>query len=231
MSQGCKKYCYGNYTVNISTGNQKMGAIHSVSLPRLVTCPHDVPCKKDCYMHRLSTRPNVKNTYDENYIAYKKSPEWYWFSIIADCKSQRYFRWHVCGDIPDDLYVWGMIHVAKQTPMCKHLCFTKNYQDINTVLEELDGEIPNNLILVFSRWGDYPCDNKYNLPEAWVTLESVPDYAMEKGTICSHSCSECNLYEQGCFYMNRGDIVLLTEGNKEQETLQEQFKRSIGGAL
>ncbi len=158
-----------------------MGEIHSISLPRLITCPADVPCKKDCYMRRLSTRPSVKNTYDENYQTWKELPEWYWFSIIADCKARQYFRWHVCGDIPSEQYLFGMIRVAKETPNCTHLCFTKQYQIVNNVLDKMKDEgLPNNLILVFSRWGVYPCDNKYNLPEAWVALDTMPEYAIKK---------------------------------------------------
>lgn len=225
---GCKKYTYGEYTVNISRGNQKMGEIHSISLPRLITCPADVPCKKDCYMRRLSTRPSVKNTYDENYQTWKELPEWYWFSIIADCKARQYFRWHVCGDIPSEQYLFGMIRVAKETPNCTHLCFTKQYQIVNNVLDDIlkNEGLPNNLILVFSRWGVYPCDNKYNLPEAWVALDTIPEYAIKNGRVCTHSCEECNMQNNGCFQMKHGDVVILTSGQKkEQDVLKEQFEK------
>lgn len=224
---GCKKYSYGEYTVNISRGNQKMGEIHSISLPRLITCPADAPCKKDCYMRRLSTRPSVKNTYDENYQTWKELPEWYWFSVIADCKARQYFRWHVCGDIPDEQYLLGMIRVAKETPNCTHLCFTKQYRVVNNVLDGVKDEgFPNNLILVFSRWGVYPCDNKYNLPEAWVALDTMPEYAIKNGRVCTHSCEECNMQNNGCFQMKHGDVVILTsEQKKEQDILKEQFEK------
>lgn len=35
--------------LNISEGNSKMDAIPSFSLPPVITCRPDAPCRKECY--------------------------------------------------------------------------------------------------------------------------------------------------------------------------------------
>lgn len=221
--KGCKKYPYvcddgTEYTVCISKGNGKMGDISSVSLPRLITCPEGVPCRNKCYMRTLAGRPNVKRTYAQNWKCYKEFPARYWFCITKHASQQAYFRWHVCGDIPDMEYLNGMIEVAKNTETCKHLCFTKNYSVVNAWLDYYK-EFPYNMIVVFSRWDGYCCDNRYNLPEAWVDFADakLPNYVLERGRRCRHSCNCCNYAGDGCWDMKPGDIVILNGSQIESE--------------
>lgn len=230
----CKQYCYtcndGNqYTVHISTGNQKMGEISSVSLPRLITCPSDVPCKNKCYMRAIGARPTVRKTYAENWECYKHFPQWYWFCLNKVCEQQAYFRWHVCGDIPDKNYLWGMVKVAAATSHCKHLCFTKNYKAITDFLD-CGGVLPKNLKIVFSRWDGYPCNNKYCMPEAWVEFpnQQLPEYVLARGRRCKHNCSCCNYANEGCWEMKAGDIVILNGSKmKSEETEMDVMRREF----
>ncbi|MBU5491255.1 hypothetical protein [Butyricicoccus intestinisimiae] len=39
-------------------------------------------------------------------------------------------------------------------------------------------------------------------------------------------CEECNIQNNGCFQMKRGDVVILTsKQKKEQDILKEQFEK------
>lgn len=197
--------------VYISPWNAKMGGIHSISLPRGVSCPDDVPCKNKCIMRYVEGRPAVRNTYNLNYECWESDPDWYFDSIKADCMGQRYFRWHVCGDIPSAEYFEEMIAVAKETPSCVHLAFTKQYDIVNLILDK-GVKLPDNMVVIFSRWDGYACDNRHHLPESWVDFHNkeLPDYVLRKGRKCSGNCSECNIRQNGCFQMRRGDIVILS---------------------
>ena len=138
--------------VKISKGNEKMGAINSVSLPSGLTCRGDCECSKKCYAKRIERRrPAVKNAYKNNYELLQSSPDIYWREVEASIMMSRFFRFHVSGDIVDGNYFEHMVDIARRNSHCQMLCFTKKYNIVNEFLNS-GGKIPQNLHIVFSVW-------------------------------------------------------------------------------
>lgn len=114
--------------IHISAGNNKLGAIMNVSLPPVVTCHNCSSCKHYCYAVRTYNRfTDTAMGWNENYILFLTDPEKYFSDISNAVKTQRFFRWHVSGDIVNIDYLMGMIQVAKDNPKCEFLAFTKAY--------------------------------------------------------------------------------------------------------
>ena len=154
--------------VKISAGNAKLGSIPSVSLPAGVTCRKDCECFKKCYAQKLERmRPSVRNAYQHNLTLLQKSPETYWREVEASIMMSRFFRFHVSGDIPDNVYFAHMVEIAERNQHCELLCFTKKYDIVNEHLD-FGGEIPKNLHIVFSGWVGLEMNNPHSLPEAHV---------------------------------------------------------------
>lgn len=195
--------------VKISPGNTKMGAIPSVSLPAITTCPN-CGCHKKCYAHKLERlRPSVRAAYQSNLKLYKSDPDTYWREVEAAVMMNRYFRFHVSGDIPDYSYLLHMISIAARVPTCEILCFTKRYEWVNRALETLS--IPENLHLILSAWQGYRMDNPHHLPEAHVRYRDGSTTARDDATVCSGNCSECAIHDGGCWSLQRGQQIVFDE--------------------
>ena len=151
-------------SLSVSAGNSKMGAIPSVSLPPVVTCATDTPCKKDCYACKLCRlRPAVRNAYERNFDLYRQNPDQYFRELSAYMTISSFFRMHVSGDVPDPDYFARLVKVARQNKGCSVLMFTKQYKIVNDYITG-GGKIPRNLKIIFSDWGDWHCDNPNNFP-------------------------------------------------------------------
>jgi len=184
--------------VNISTTNTKLGIIPSISLPPIITCRKDAPCTKDCYGTKGNYRfSNVQKSMQNNLIIYKTNEKEYFEQIRKyldqSIISYKYFRWHTVGDIPDIDYLLQMIKLARKLPKTKFLAFTKQYEIVNKAID-LYGNLPKNLIIIFSAWGKkIEFINKYNLPIAHVRFKNkeenvdIPQNAKE----CTGNCTEC----------------------------------------
>lgn len=196
-------------SVSISNGNIKMGAIPSVSLPPVTTCPHDAPCFKKCYARRMAARyKQTRDAYARNLYIYQNSPAAYWLQVQAAAIMSRYFRYHVAGDIPDAAYLAGMIDTAHKCGGTMFLCFTKKYKIINDYLNA-GGVIPNNLKIIFSAWADYQPQNPHNLPVAAVIFkgQTPPD----NWKICGGNCTTCACRGVGCWQIKNGDTIAFYE--------------------
>ena len=91
--------------VSISKGNSKMGAIPSVSLPPIITCPANAPCAKKCYAAKLARiYPSVRKSYENNLDILNSDWDEYWRQVRGAVSMARYFRFHVAGDIPNAAY-------------------------------------------------------------------------------------------------------------------------------
>ena len=111
-------------TVSISKANRKMGAIPSVSLPPVITCPKGAPCAGKCYAAKLCRiYPSVKNAYQNNLNILNEDWEEYWRQVRAAVAMARYFRFHVSGDIPNPAYFKEMVITARQNPHTEILAF------------------------------------------------------------------------------------------------------------
>lgn len=198
-------------SVNISSGNSKMGAISSVSLPAGLTCRDDCECGQKCYAKRLEKfRPAVRNAYQNNYELLQSDPSTYWREVEASVMMSRFFRFHVSGDIPNTMYLFKMVKIAERNQHCQILCFTKKYELVNKLIEE-NGGLPSNLHILFSAWRGLDMVNPNHLPEAHVRYKDGTTTAREDAVECRGNCTECAMTDCGCWTLRRGQQVVFNE--------------------
>ena len=195
--------------VSISNGNSKMGKIPSVSLPPITTCPKGAPCAKKCYAKRLYCRyPSVKSAYDTNLAIFQQMPNQYFYQVSNAVRMSRFFRFHVSGDIPNDGYFACMVTIAWDNPHCEILAFTKQYAIVNDYISN-NGELPQNLHIIFSEWGNQQPTNPYNLPTAAVIFKGTEP--QEDWKICGGNCAECACRGVGCWELRNGETIAFYE--------------------
>jgi len=196
--------------VSISNGNAKMGAIPSVSLPPVITCPKNAPCAKKCYALKLcKLRPSVRNAYQNNLEILCNNPAEYWRQVNFAVSMTRYFRFHVAGDIPNDIYFADMVITAKNNPFTQILAFTKQYDIVNRYLNTFH-ELPANLHVIFSEWGeDWKVPNPYNLPISTVIFKG--DEPRDEWKICGGNCQDCACRGVGCWELKNGEHIAFYE--------------------
>ena len=188
----------------ISKGNRKIGHVLNVSLPPVLTCANCNECKKYCYDIKacLQYPKTVIDARIRNYILMKYNPEKYFSDIRKACKGRRknkFFRWHVAGDIPTMEYFQNMIQIARDFPDFIFWTYTKNYSLVNQYCDLFGKEsIPVNLSIMFSEWKGMKMINPYNFPEFRCVF---PGEKPTKGfTKCPGNCEICTSRKQGCPY-------------------------------
>jgi hypothetical protein len=198
-----------NEKISISTGNKKMGAIPSVSLPPIITCPKNAPCVKKCYANKLCRiYPTVRQAYQKNLDILNNNWYNYWQQVRNAVAMSKYFRFHVSGDIPNAGYFKEMVITAKQHPNCEILAFTKQYETVNHFVD-IFGDLPDNLHIIFSEWADKPIPNPHNLPTAAVIFKGETPRPNWK--ICGGNCSECACQGVGCWELKKGETIAFYE--------------------
>lgn len=201
--------------VKFSTGNSKMGKIPSVSLPAHKTC-RECACWEKCYAAKLERlRPTMRNAYQNNLDVYREERDLYWREVEGQIMLSRFFRFHVSGDIPDAFYFERMIGVAARNPHCQILCFTKQYDIVNSVIykQSPDGmaHLPDNLHLIFSAWPGLEMKNPYGFPEAHVRFRDGTTTARPDAKDCGGNCSECAVTDSGCWTLKGGEQIVFNE--------------------
>lgn len=201
--------------LHISAGNMKLGAIMNVSLPPVVTCHNCASCKHYCYAVRNYNRlPDVSNAWNENYMLFLLDPTRYFNDISKAVRLQRFFRWHVSGDIVNAEYLAGMIRVAQENPKCEFLAFTKAYQIVNTAIAT-GSTIPNNLHILFSAAPGVEMPNPYRLPECHINFADPTMNTYHGGAEyvhhCGGNCTECAINGCGCFFLKNGDVTIIDQ--------------------
>ena len=193
--------------VRISNANSKMGAVSSVSTLPFITCPAccATTCGAKCYAAKFANmRPSVLKSYAINTAIAELRPDIYWASVDLACKAVRYFRFHVSGDIMNRQYFDEMIRVARNNPHCEMLCFTKRFAIVNAWIDE-NGDLPDNLHVLFSGWSNLNPINPHDLPETNVIEKGAePD---ESWKICGGNCFNCACRGLGCWTAQRGETV------------------------
>lgn len=196
----------GTGKISISRGaNIKMGEIPSISLPPFTTCRKNAPCCKECYVNHFIQYPSIMAAYNRNLAIYLNDPAEYFRQIDQACKMFRFFRWHISGDIPNDIYLLGMITIANRNPHCKFLAFTKQYEIVNEWIDHNPGTIPENLTIVLSNWFNWQCENPHNLPTT--TVYNPGDEIPDNWKVCSGNCMECCCRGIGCWELKPGEIL------------------------
>ena len=197
-------------TVKISKGNSKLGAIPSVSLPSIKTC-RQCACREKCYAQKLERiRSSVRSAYQHNLEVLINEPTTYWREVEASVMMSRFFRFHVSGDIPTAEYLENMVAIARRNSHCEILCFTKRYEMVNEFIQQ-NGELPNNLHMIFSGWVGLEMVNPFSLPEAHVRYRDGSTTAREDAIECGGNCTECALTEGGCWSLQKGQQVIFNE--------------------
>lgn len=195
--------------ISISHGNRKMGAIPSVSLPPIITCPKNAPCAKKCYAAKLCRiYPSVKNAYQNNLDVLNTDWGEYWRQVRDAVAMQKYFRFHVSGDIPNASYFKEMVITARQNPTTKILAFTKRYEIVNNYIAVF-GTLPENLKIIFSEWGAEPIPNPHNLPTAAVIFKGTEP--RDDWKICGGNCTECACRGVGCWELKNNETIAFYE--------------------
>ena len=204
-----------NVKIQISNGNNKLGAIMNISLPPVVTCPNCSSCAKYCYAIRSSNRfTDTAMGWNENYVLFLTDPNRYFAEISKAVKTQRFFRWHVSGDIVNGSYLAGMIQVAIDNPKVEFLAFTKAYQIVNATIDN-GAVIPSNLHLLFSAAPGVEMPNPYNIPECHINFAdpALNTYCggAEYEYHCTGNCTECAINGYGCFFLKPGDVTIINQ--------------------
>lgn len=195
--------------VHFSAANSKMGAVASVSLVPFATCPARcaTTCGAYCYAAKLANlRANVLKAYAENTVIALYRPASYWAQIRDFVRGVRFFRFHVAGDIVNDVYFAEMVKTAESAPHCEFLAFTKRYEAVNTWIDAHGVEnLPENLHILFSGEKNLKPVNPYNLPET--TIFERDEEPREDWKLCGGNCFECGCRGVGCWQLQRGDVL------------------------
>ena len=197
--------------VHISNGNSKTGAVSSVSLLPLLTCPGCCAkqCGAKCYAAKIAyLRPSVLKAYAENTALYMRDPAAFFAGVRAAVMGVRFFRWQVSGEIVNRAYFEEMVETARRAPHCQFMAFTKRADVVNAYLND-GGEIPENLHVIFSTWGDWKPENPYKLPESAVIFKGCEP--CENWLICGGNCFECACRGVGCWKLQRGETIAFYE--------------------
>lgn len=191
--------------VHISRGNTKLGAdIPSVNLPAGCTCREDAPCFKKCYARKgRFSFPHNRELVEMNLRVWQEEPIQYQRDVMIAAFKSKFFRWHSSGDIPDAEYLQMMVDVARRLPDTKFLCFTKKYELVNAYIEGA-GDLPANLSIVFSAWGNWQPENPFGLPVAYIRFRKdqadIPQHAFQ----CPKYCGDCVMTGCSCWDLKRG---------------------------
>lgn len=201
--------------IHISAGNNKLGSIMNISLPPVVTCQNCGSCSKYCYAVRSYNRfTGTAAGWNENYFLFLTNPGRYFNEISKAVKTQRFFRWHVSGDIVNHDYLIGMIRVAMENPKVEFLAFTKAYQIVNNAIDN-GAVIPSNLHILFSAAPGVDMPNPYKLPECHINFEdpALNTYCggAEYEYHCTGNCTECAINGCGCFFLKNGDVTIINQ--------------------
>lgn len=196
--------------VSISPGNTKMGAVPSVSLPPVITCPAGAPCAGKCYAARMcKRRKNVREAYARNLEIYNADPAAFELQVKAAASMTRFFRWHVAGDILNPVYFEMMVRIARDLPHTEFLAFTKKYGIVNAYIAQ-GGEIPANLHIIFSEWGDgWKVPNPHDFPTSAVIFKGTEP--RDDWKVCPGHCADCAARGVGCWELKAGETIAFYE--------------------
>ena len=200
-----------NAHVKLSYGNRKTGAlVPSVSMIPVADCGNCKVCAKGCYdIRNVCFQKTVQKSRANNSAIWQNNPDRYMAEVKNAVKFLRFFRWHVGADIKNKDYLRGMVDIAKDTPTCEFLAFSKMYDLINKWIAE-NGPLPKNLHIIFSDWRGAEFENPYNLPVSsplWPDGTKGP-HCTEKQFMCPGSCEECAEAWTGCWGAKSGDTIL-----------------------
>lgn len=185
----------------ISAGNRKIGRVLNVSLPPILSCANCSGCSRLCYDIKacLQYPATVIDARMRNYTILLRDRDEYFRRIeekISRRRKNKFFRWHVAGDIIDLDYFDRMVGIAARHPDFVFWTYTKNYAVVNAWCEEHGKEnIPANFSIMFSEWRGMPMDNPHGFAEFRVVFK---DETPPTGFYCPGNCDICKESGRGC---------------------------------
>lgn len=186
----------------ISSGNRKIGRVMNVSLPPIVTCANCAGCRHYCYDVKacLQYSNTVVDARARNLAILKLDRDAYFSRIDAAMKRRRrnkFFRWHVAGEIIDVDYFDRMVENARRHPDFIIWTYTKNYNIVNAWIAAHGGtrdSLPENFHVMFSEWRGMEMVNPYGMPEFRVVFPGENP----TGHYCPGNCDVCKGTGRGC---------------------------------
>lgn len=199
-----------NITVCISKGNSKIGRVMNVSLMPILSCGTNCGgCMSICY--DIKACMQYKNTVlparVRNTVLAKTNRDKFFADIdnaMSRRKKNKFFRWHVAGDILDIDYLSRMIDNARRHPDFTIWTYTKQYAIVNAYCEKYGKDsIPSNFTIMFSEWRGIELDNPYGFPIFSVQFkdESDAEFAAIHPDVkhtCPGNCDICKQNHSGC---------------------------------
>lgn len=189
----------------ISDGNRKIGRVLNVSLAPVICCGNCKECKSLCYDIKACLQyKNVIDARARNTALAKFARDEYFAAINSKMdrrRANKYFRYHVSGDILDYDYFSRMVESAKNHPDFIVWTYTKMYHIVNEWIRD-NGPLPENLVIMFSEWDGTPMENPYNMPVFSCKLKdgNKNRTAAEFATMykCPGNCDVCKDKRRGC---------------------------------
>lgn len=184
----------------ISSGNVKIGRVMNVSLLPIFTCKNCKECKRFCYDIKANfVYGNVLDARVRNTVLFNRNRDKF-FKRIDDAMNHRrtnkYFRFHVAGDIVDLDHFRRMVETARRHPDFIIWTYTKNYSVVNEYCDKYGRDaIPENFSIMFSEWKGMPMENPYRFP---VFACHFPDEPEPESFKCPGNCDICKAMHRGC---------------------------------
>ncbi|MBQ9606969.1 MAG: hypothetical protein IJV16_07320 [Lachnospiraceae bacterium] len=189
----------------ISSGNKKIGRVLNVSIAPVITCGNCSGCKEFCYdIKAVIQYPEVSRARARNTaLAIHKRDEFFRQidEKMTHRKKNKFFRWHVSGDIMDYDYFCRMVEIAKNHPDFVIWTYTKMYGIVNMYVRNHGGDkscIPENFSIMFSEWRGMPMNNPYKFPEFRVKFEDDSADMFSGLWKCPWNCDACKACNHGC---------------------------------
>lgn len=192
--------------VSISKGNSKIGRVMNVSQAPLLTCI-GAPCWLYCYdVKAVVQYSNVRIARVKNSVLAIFARDRYFAEIETALNRRRrnkFFRWHVGGEMPDYDYFNRTVDVARRHPDFIFWTYTKKYDFVNKFIAEYGRDaIPENYKIMFSEWDGLKVNNPHGLPVFSCKLKAgnknhAPEY-FEKLWKCPGNCDICKAAGRGC---------------------------------
>ena len=191
----------------ISSGNRKIGRVLNVSIAPVITCGNCSGCKEFCYdIKAVIQYPEVSRARARNTALAIHDRDNFFTQIdvkMSRRRKNKYFRWHVSGDIIDYEYLCWMIELARKHPDFRIWTYTKMYGIVNMYVRNHGGDkscIPENFSIMFSEWRGMPMNNPYKFPEFRVKFEDDNDADFADIWKCPGNCDVCKKLQRGCPY-------------------------------
>ena len=194
-----------DFKVSISNGNRKIGKVVNVSMMPIMSCGNCKECKGYCYDVKACIQyKNVLDARIRNYVFAVNYRKEYFEQIeqkISRRRKNKFFRWHVAGDILDIDYFTNMVEIARRHSDFVFWTYTKMYSIVNEYCDKYGkANIPNNFHIMFSKWDGMPLDNPYSFPIFACRMKDGNKDAMSWNEMykCAGNCDICKVAKRGC---------------------------------